>query len=303
MLMTYADVTDGDLYNGNMRFDINVSVSKNDVWGTRTETKNLNSFRSVEKAAEYEINRQIEELEKGNTITQETRGWDEAKQKTFSQRSKEDAHDYRYFPDADLPPVRIDTSRVEAAKHTMPRLPDHYRTLLRALNLDKTVIIALLNSRATVQLIQRLKDGGHDSAARRTALWFASLVSETMDDDATTDIKHDVIPDEFFIELTAMVDGDEVNSTAAKEIFAAMQREADSPRSIAEKKHLLQVSDEGAIAAIVDEVLADPASQKAVDDIRGGNDKAIGFLVGQIMKKSKGQANPALAQKLIRKKL
>ncbi len=303
MLMTYADVTDGDLYHGNMRFDINVSVSKTDTWGTRTETKNLNSFRSVEKAAEYEIQRQIEELERGNSITQETRGWDEAKQKTISQRSKENAHDYRYFPDADLPPIRISTERVDRARATMPLLPDHYRTLLSELKLDDTVIVALLSSRPTVELISRLKESGHTSAARRTALWFASSVSESADETALPGSVYQVVPDDFYAELTEMVDKDEVNSTAAKEIFALMQKDNLSPRVIAEQHQLLQVSDEGAIGAIVDDVLADPASQQALDDIRGGNDKAIGFLVGQIMKKSNGQANPALAQKLIRQKL
>ncbi len=303
MLMTYADVTDGDLYNGNMRFDINVSVSKTDTWGTRTETKNLNSFRSVEKAAEYEINRQIEELEKGNVIVQETRGWDEAKQKTVSQRSKENAHDYRYFPDADLPPVRIDAMRIEKARASMPSLPDHYRSMLDDLKLDYTVIVALLSSQPTVQLVERLIQSGNNSAARRTALWFASAVSEAADSDATTDTHHDRIPDEFFIELTEMVDNNEVNSTAAKEIFVTMQKDSDSPRTIAQKKNLLQVSDEGQISAIVDTVLADPASQKAIEDFRSGNEKAIGYLVGQIMKQSHGKANPGLAQKLIREKL
>lgn len=156
LLMTYADVTDGDLYHGNMRFDINVSVSTTDQLGTRTETKNLNSFKSVERAAEYEINRQIELLEKGEAVVQETRGWDEAKQRTVSQRSKENAHDYRYFPDADLPPVRIAAERVEEAKQAMPKLPDFYRSAWKELGFDTTVVLALLSSRSTSELVQRL---------------------------------------------------------------------------------------------------------------------------------------------------
>lgn len=303
LLMTYADVTDGDLYHGNMRFDINVSVSTTDVLGTRTETKNLNSFKSVEKAAEYEINRQIELLEKGESVVQETRGWDEAKQRTFSQRSKENAHDYRYFPDADLPPVRIERSRIHDAEKTMPKLPDFYRESFKTLGLDATVMGALLASKVTCELVHRLIDGGHTSAARRTALWFAMSASEELDSDATYDASRDSIPDEYFIELTDMVDKNEVNSTAAKEIFAAMQREASSPRAIAESRNLLQVSDETAIAALVDEVMQDPANQQSIDDLRGGNERAIGFLVGQIMKKSAGKANPSLAQKLIRERL
>ena len=303
LLMTYADVTDGDLYHGNMRFDINVSVSTTNEWGTRTETKNLNSFKSVERAAEYEINRQIELLEKGETVTQETRGWDEAKQKTYAQRSKENAHDYRYFPDADLPPVRIERSRVEEAKATMPALPDFYRASFASLGLDATVMLALLNAKSTCELVQRLVDANQTSAARRTALWFAMSASEELDSDASTDMHHEPIPDEYFIELTDMVDRNEVNSTAAKEIFLAMQRDVESPRTIAEHKNLLQVSDEGEIAALVDDVMNDPANQQSIEDLRSGNERAIGFLVGQIMKKSAGKANPGLAQKKIREKL
>ena len=286
-----------------MRFDINVSVSTTNEWGTRTETKNLNSFKSVERAAEYEINRQIELLEKGETVTQETRGWDEAKQKTYAQRSKENAHDYRYFPDADLPPVRIERSRVEEAKATMPALPDFYRASFASLGLDATVMLALLNAKSTCELVQRLVDANQTSAARRTALWFAMSASEELDSDASTDMHHEPIPDEYFIELTDMVDRNEVNSTAAKEIFLAMQRDVESPRTIAEHKNLLQVSDEGEIAALVDDVMNDPANQQSIEDLRSGNERAIGFLVGQIMKKSAGKANPGLAQKKIREKL
>lgn len=305
MLMTYADVTDGDLYHGNMRFDINVSVSTTDQLGTRTETKNLNSFKSVERAAEYEINRQIELLEKGESIVQETRGWDEAKQKTFSQRSKENAHDYRYFPDADLPPIRIEAGRVEEARRAMPKLPDFYRAAWKELALDTTVVLALLSSRSTSELVQRLYETAGKSAARRTALWFAMTASEAANE-STPPTAADVptsIPDEYFVQLTEMVDANEVNSTVAKELFSAMQREATPPRVIAEQRNLLQDSDEEAIAALVDEIMNDPANQQSIDDLRGGNERAIGFLVGQIMKKSAGKANPSLAQKLIRQKL
>src|SRR6185369_680249 len=125
--MRYADVSDCNLYYGNMRFDVNVSVSKTEKWGTRTETKNINSFRAVEKTVEYEINRQIEVLEKGDKVVQETRGWDDAKQRTFTQRTKEDAHDYRYMPDPDLPPVVLTQEYVDEIKAAMPALPDDYR--------------------------------------------------------------------------------------------------------------------------------------------------------------------------------
>ncbi len=301
LLMTYAGVTAGDLYHGNMRFDINVSVSTTDTLGTRTETKNLNSFRSVERAAEYEINRQIELLEKGEVIVQETRGWDEAKQKTISQRSKENAHDYRYFPDADLPPVRIAADTIEQARADMPKLPHFYRQAWQPLQLDSTVVMALLASRETSERIQRLLEVAGASTARRTALWLAMTASD--EEHSSTASAYADVPDEYFIELTAMVDANEVNSTAAKEIFTAMATVADSPRTIATTRRLLQVSDEDEIARIVEAVLAEPASAQAIADIRAGNDKAIGYLVGQIMKRSAGTANPALAQKLIRRNI
>ncbi|MGH9857740.1 MAG: Asp-tRNA(Asn)/Glu-tRNA(Gln) amidotransferase subunit GatB, partial [Acidobacteriota bacterium] len=140
LLVRYAGVSDASLYYGNMRFDVNVSVSDSDELGTRSETKNLNSFRSVEKAAEFEINRQIELLEKGEKIAQETRGWDEAKQKTFSQRGKEEAHDYRYMPDPDLPPIELTDAMIAEAEKTMPPMPKEYRKVFKELGLGPAVI-------------------------------------------------------------------------------------------------------------------------------------------------------------------
>ena len=299
LLMTYADVTHGDLYHGNMRFDVNVSVAhEGEPLGTRTETKNLNSFRAVERAVEYEVSRQIKLLDKGEKVVQETRGWNEDKQQTFSQRSKEDAHDYRYFPDADLPPIRLSETYVKEIEAEMPTLPDAYRKAFSELGLDMSVQQALLGSRAQADIILKLKQVHGEAAATRVAHWLSSVVAG---DDSALDISNFSI--EGLAGLAEMVEKQELNSTAAKEILLVLAEEGGSPRAIAEQRNLLQVSDEGAIAAIVDEVLADPANQKAIDDIRSGNDRVIGFLVGQIMKKSVGKANPALAQKLIRERL
>jgi aspartyl-tRNA(Asn)/glutamyl-tRNA(Gln) amidotransferase subunit B len=303
LLMTYADVTDGDLYHGNMRFDINVSVSKTDELGTRTETKNLNSFKSVEKAAEFEIHRQIAILEKGGEIVQETRGWDEAKQRTVSQRSKENAHDYRYFPDADLPPVRILEEDTAAVRSTFPKMPGHYRTSWKALGFDDTVVLALLASRTTAELVERLLEEYDEATARRVGLWFAMSVKEDLHADASVQDIHVSVSDEQFAELSNMVESHELSSTAAKEIFSDMLKTGKAPREIAQEKNLLQVSDEGEIAAIVDEIMNAPENQQSIEDIRGGNERAVGFLVGQVMKKSQGKANPSLAQQLIRKRL
>jgi len=234
---------------------------------------------------------------------QETRGWDDAKLITTSQRSKEDAQDYRYMPDADIPPIVLTAEEIAKVQSTVPALPPFYREAWKVLNFDDTVVNALLASQSSAELVQRLLDRAEESAARRTGLWFLMALVEEADADVREEQNGQPISDDLFIELTHMVDGDELSSTAAKEVFFEMLKTSQSPRAIAETKNLLQVSDEGAIAAIVDEVLADPASAKAVEDIRNGNDKVIGFLVGQIMKRSQGKANPALAQKLIRERL
>lgn len=299
-LMTYAGVTHGDLYHGNMRFDVNISVAKkgSDVLGTRAEVKNLNSFRSVEKAAEYEFTRQVELLERGEKVVQETRGWDDAKQKTNSQRSKEDAQDYRYMPDADIPPIVLTDEEIAKIQSTLPKLPPEYRIEFADLGVDKSVINSILAHREYAELVSEVLARSDTASARRVANWVASNLSN---EDESTEVKVANVDD--LLELCSMTDEAEITSNAASELFNALMSGETSPRKLAEARNLLQVSDEGMIAAIVDEVLADPASAKAVEDIKAGNDKAIGFLVGQIMKKSQGKANPGLAQKLIRERL
>ena len=301
-LMTYAGVTNGDLYHGNMRFDVNVSVALKGAseLGIRAEVKNLNSFRSVERAADFELRRQIERLEKGERIVQETRGWDEAKQKTNSQRSKEDAQDYRYMPDADIPPIVLNDDEIREIQSTVPALPSFYRQKWQPLELDSTVVNALLASQDIAKGIQYIFEKGGENAARRNAQWFVSSVGP--DDSGLAVAAIQFLP-ERFVELAQMVDANELSSTAAKTIFSELLTGAKSPRQVAEEKNLLQVSDDDAILQIVDEVLADAGSAKAVEDLKNGNDKVIGFLVGQVMKKSFGKANPELAKKLIRERI
>lgn len=300
-LMVYAGVTHGDLYHGNMRFDVNVSVAPvgSTELGTRAEVKNLNSFRSVERAAEYEFKRQVALLEKGERVIQETRGWDDSTGRTSSQRSKEDAQDYRYMPDPDIPPIVLSEDEIEKLQADMPLLPSHYREKWAGLGLDKSVIDSILAHQSYAVLIAGIQDNAGDDVAKRVAHWFASGVST---DEETAEVASNFVP-EGYIELAQMVDANELSSTAAKEVFNELLTGDKTPREIAEARNLLQVSDEGAIASIVDEVLADSTSAKAVADFKAGNEKVIGFLVGQIMKKSQGKANPALAQKLIREKL
>lgn len=298
-LMTYAGVTHGDLYHGNMRFDVNLSVAKkgSNELGTRTETKNLNSFRSIERAAEYEFKRQVDLLEQGERVIQETRGWNDETGKTSSQRSKEDAQDYRYMPDADIPPIILTRDEITAIQATIPKLPPEYRKEWADLGVDKSVINSVLATQSYASLLSEvLKQGGTD-AGKRVANWIAS----SLDGHDTSQTPSSIVDD--LLSLCEMVSSAEITSNAAADLFNQLMNGAVDPRQLASEQQLLQNSDEDAIAAIVDAVLTDPASQKAVEDIRAGNDKAIGYLVGQIMKQSKGQANPSLAQKLICERL
>lgn len=308
-LMTYAGVTHGDLYYGNMRFDVNISVAKkgSNVLGKRAEVKNLNSFRSVERAAEYECKRQIDLLERGERMIQETRGWNDDKQITTSQRSKEDAQDYRYMPDADIPPIVLTDEEIERIQAEVPMLPGEYREKWAELGLDKSVINSLLANQNYARVITEIQEKSGDNTAKRVAHWFSSaLIAEgsgSEADETPVDNVGMYVSIDDLTALAEMTEKAEISSTNAKELFNELLGGARDPRALAEKQHMLQVSDEGAIGAIVDEVLADPASATSIADIKAGKDKAIGYLVGQVMKKSKGQANPGLAQKLIREKL
>ena len=304
-LMVYAGVTYGNLYHGNMRFDVNISVAKKGATelGKRAEIKNLNSFRSVERAAEYEFKRQVDILERGEEVVQETRGWNDDKQITISQRSKEDAQDYRYMPDPDIPPVVLTDEVIAEIQSKVPMLPGEYREKWSALNLDKSVINSLLSNQDYAQITLEVQEKSGEASAKRVAHWFASALTTPDDDDTKTSGESARVAVEDLIELAEMTEKSEVSSTNAKELFNELLAGATNPRKLAEEKNLLQVSDESAIAAIVDEVLSDPASAASIADIKAGKDKAIGYLVGQVMKKSKGQANPSLAQKLIRERL
>jgi aspartyl-tRNA(Asn)/glutamyl-tRNA(Gln) amidotransferase subunit B len=300
--MKYADVSEANLYYGNMRFDVNVSVSKTDQMGTRSETKNLNSFRSVEKAVEYEVERQIEELEKGNQIVQETRGWNDDKQKTFSQRTKEDAHDYRYMPDPDLPPVVLDDKYITEIRQSMPALPDDYRKILADIGIDAKTASDIVAVPETAKVVKRVHEAAGGPHAKRVAFWLLQPSREgDSDDEESASDTTGVFTDESLIKLSRMVEDKKLSSTAAKEVLSELQKNGGDPQEIAEKKNLIQESDEGAINEIVTKVLVDNA--KAAEDVKNGEMKAIGFLVGQVMKESKGKANPALAQQLIKKQL
>lgn len=294
--MKYAGVSEANLYYGNMRFDVNVSVSKTDEMGTRSETKNLNSFKSVEKSIEYEVERQIELLEKGEQVVQETRGWLDDKQKTVSQRSKENADDYRYMPDPDLPPVIIEKAFVEKIKADMPELPDDYREKFSPLNIDEAVIEDIIAVPMTAMQISRILEISTPEHARRIAFWLLQPIDDEAHDETSNEVE-----DWSLIKLSELVAANKLSSTAAKDVLAELQTSGGDPEQIATENNLLQVSDEGEIAKIVAQVLSE--NDKAANDVKNGEMKAIGFLVGQVMKHSKGKANPSMAQDLIKKQL
>lgn len=305
-LMTYAGVTHGDLYHGNMRFDVNISVAPHGATelGKRAEVKNLNSFRSVERAAEYEFRRQVELVENGEQVVQETRGWNDDTGTTTSQRSKEDAQDYRYMPDADIPPIVLSDEEIAAIQADMPMLPGEFREVLQGSGLDFSMTETALSiaEPAVRDFITQLAASTDGALRRRILNWLIIDVQGRVSAGDDTWSGKKLLP-EHMIALAEMAEASEISSNSAVTVLFEMLKSGDAPRMIAESANLLQVSDEGAIAAIVDEVLADPASAASVADIKAGKDKAIGYLVGQVMKKSRGQANPALAQKLIREKI
>lgn len=311
LLMKYVGVSDADLFHGNMRFDVNVSVSKDSgTLGTRSETKNLNSFRSVEKAVEYEIKRQIESLEKGEKIVQETRGWDEAKQKTLSQRGKEEAHDYRYMPEPDLPPVVLDDDYIEKVRQTMPALPTEWRVRLKKLGFDREMIGAMLEAQVELNtdflaLIEKsLTD---KERAKILANWIINmevplrreLIAKTRDL-----VIDDTVREQIFYGVYSLLQADKLNSTSAKGMLTELLLSSKVPVEFEEyaKEHsYIQVSDSVKLAEKIAVVIAN--NPKAAFDVRNGETKAIGFLVGQVMKQTGGKANPQITRELIKKQL
>jgi aspartyl-tRNA(Asn)/glutamyl-tRNA(Gln) amidotransferase subunit B len=308
--MRYADVSDCNLYYGNMRFDVNVSVSATNEWGTRTETKNINSFKAVEKTVEYEIDRQIEVLEKGGQITQETRGWDDAKQRTFSQRTKENADDYRYMPEPDIPPIALEDDAIEAVRAEMPVMPDEWRARLQTLGLDPSAMETLLEAELDdpeVHYLALIEEVINDKDfAKPLTNWFVNLEIPLRRDGSVTPNADLTNQGRLHIyrAVYELVKAGKLSSSNAKALLSMVlggTGQIQDVEALAKQHNLIQESDAGAIEAIVQKVIEE--NPKAAEDVKNGEMKAIGFLVGQIMKHSQGRANPSLAQELIKKQL
>lgn len=302
-ILEYTEVSDCKMEEGSLRCDANVSIRPvgQKEFGTRTELKNMNSFKALQKALEYEVERQIEVVEEGGRVIQETRTWDDAKGITLSMRSKEEAHDYRYFPDPDLVPMVISREWVEEIQNTLPELPDarkkRYVEDLGLPEYDAEVITGLKEVSDYFDL--GLKHTGNAKALSNWVmgelLKFINATGQNVSDSEFP------IPADNLADLVELIEKGEISTKIAKEVFKEMQETGKKPGLIVGEKGLKQISDEGAIVAIVEEVIA--KNPQPVEDFRSGNERAIGFLVGQVMKATRGQANPELVNKLLKEKM
>ena len=295
------DVSDARMEEGSIRFDANVSVRKAGVpeLGTKVEIKNMNSFRSLERAVAAEITRQISALEAGDRIVQETRHWDEEAGTTQSMRSKEGSSDYRYFTEPDLVPVDIEGDLIADVRSAMPELPADRRRRYTGLGLD-THAVAVLSSAdpGLRRLFMETVEMGVDAPV--TANWITGELTAALRRAGTTLVDTPLRADHL-AELIGMVTGGEVSSSAAKEVLGAVIAGQGSPAAVASSLDLLQVSDQALITAAIDDVMA--ANPDAIDRFRGGEEKVLGFLVGMVMRSTGGKADPKLVNQLLRTKL
>ncbi|MGZ3768395.1 MAG: Asp-tRNA(Asn)/Glu-tRNA(Gln) amidotransferase subunit GatB [Bdellovibrio sp.] len=301
-IVRYLDVCDGNLEEGSMRCDCNVSVRKVGAsqFGTKVEIKNINSFRFVEKAIEYEIERQIDCVERGEKIIQETRLWDPDKNRTFSMRTKEEAHDYRYFADPDLLPLIVSDSMIERFKKDLPELP-----IARAKRFQEEH--ALPEYDASVLTTEKALADFYEETAKESKNFKSSsnwIMTELLRElnQANKEIKDSPIKPAQLGKMISLIDHGTISGKIAKTVFQEMWESGKDPEIVIKEKGLIQISNPAAIEKIVDEVLA--ANVQAVEDHKSGKKKNLfGFFVGAVMKASKGQANPELVNKILQEKL
>ena len=300
-ILEYIDVSNCRMEEGNLRADINVSLRPvgSEKLGTRTEMKNINSFKSLEDAINYEIERQAEVLDDGGEIIQETRTWDPDRGITLSMRSKENAHDYRYMPEPDLPPIVTTPEEIEAYRKELPELPDARRARLeQEYGLSEYDAGIITGSRAMAEYFDAVVGEGTDP--KTAANWMMGDLAKNLNAESKT-IEESPIEAKRLAQMIALIDNGTISGKIAKKVFSEMWTCPDSPDKIVKDKGLVQITDTKAIEAIVD--AGREANQKAVEDYKGGNKKAIGALVGQVMKQSKGKANPQVVNQLLAKKL
>lgn len=304
-ILQYLEVCDGNMEEGSFRCDANVSIRRagTSELGTRTETKNMNSFRSVERAIDFEIRRQIELLEDGGRVVQETRNWDADRSRSTPMRSKEEAHDYRYFPEPDLLPLETSAERVAEIRATLPELPAERRARFCEKYGLPEYDAEVLTARRDLADYFETAVAAHDNA-KSISNWVMGdvlrLVREGRLDDALV-IRDWPVSPEHLAELVKLIDDGTISGKIAKTVFEDMHESREAPTVIVERKGLRQVTDEGAITAAVDDVLA--KNPDKVEEYRGGKDKLIGFFVGQVMKATGGKANPKAVNEILRTRL
>jgi len=300
-ILRYLGVCDGNMEQGSLRCDANVSVRPlgSEPLGVKTELKNLNSFRFVERALAYEIDRQIGILEAGGRITQETRLWDESRNATLSMRGKEEAHDYRYFPDPDLVAVQLDPEWVETIRSRLPELPDQKRErFVRDYALPREDARILTESAELADYFERT--AGHFPQAKKVSNWILTELLRELNRDER-EIDRCPIPPEHLAGMLAMIEEGLISGKIGKQVFEEMYRTGGDPRDLVREKGWVQIQDAGELERAVEGVLADNPGE--VEKYRAGKEKIFGFLVGQVMKATRGKANPKLVNELLRQKL
>ena len=298
-ILRYLGTCDGNMEEGSLRADVNVSVRKpGEPLGTRTETKNLNSVRFIMQTIEYEVQRQIELIEDGGAVTQETRLFDTTTGMTRTMRGKEDAHDYRYFPDPDLLPLKFDDAFIAELKKDMPELPDEIKSRMVNEYGLSSYDANVLTEEKEVAAFYEIASAGRDR--KITANWMSVELFGALNK-AGIDLAQSPVSPEQLGGLVDLISDGSISGKIAKEVFADMFETGKDAKQVVEVKGLKQVSDEGAIISMIDEVLA--SYQDKVDEYRSGKDKLFGFFVGQVMKASKGQANPGMVNQILKQKL
>jgi len=299
MILQYLETCNGNMDEGSMRADVNISVrKKGDELGTRAEIKNVNSVKAVQQCIEFEARRQVDLIEDGGTVDQETRQWDPARNVTNSLRSKEDAHDYRYFPDPDLLPVEIANDYIEDIRKTLPELPDQKKHRFMdefGLSLYDASVLIASQSRAAY-----FEDAAKGQDAKLAANWVINELLGALNK-AEMSLGDSKVSAAQLGGLVGLISDDTISGKIAKDVFAEMFTSGKDAAAIVEEKGLKQVTDSGAIETVVDEVIAENPDNVAA--YQGGKDKLFGFFVGQVMKKMQGKANPAAVNKLLKEKL
>ena len=300
-VLLYTGASDGNMEEGSLRCDANLSLrpAGETALGTKTEVKNLNSFRHVAKALEYERERQLHVLTSGAQVEQETRSFEPATGVTRSLRSKEEAHDYRYFPEPDLPTVVLSSERIERHANRLPELPWTKSARFRDAYELRPEEAALLSGSVALATYYERAVAAHPKGARSIANWVMTELLRELKE-RSIDVEAAVAPDRLAA-VVALVDSGELSTTAAKEVLAAAWDSSETPDQIADRLGLRQVRDDARLEAWADEAIA--ANEKAVTEYRGGRQQALGYLVGQIMKASRGSAEPRAAQEILRRKL